>query len=86
MPFLNETLIKLGLSFESSVCGDKISILDGHAICIEGHIALKLYSSDSIVVRLKKNSLTILGKNLKINDVNQYELHVTGDIKSVSRE
>ncbi|MFA5449421.1 MAG: YabP/YqfC family sporulation protein [Clostridia bacterium] len=87
MSILNNIIIKLGLSLEDCVGGDRISIFDGKGVFIEGHRGIFSYTDEQLVVKLKRGKVTVDGAALKIVELNNAEIYITGGkINAVTRE
>ena len=85
MSFLSNTLLKLGVNPENLIGGNKITLYDGKGIFIEGHNGIFSYEPNQIIVKLKKENLSVEGKGLKIIEINKDELYIVGKIIKIER-
>ena len=86
MSFYNSILKKLNINPENNIGGNKISLFDGKGALIEGHNGIFSYAPTEIIIKLKKQNLTLNGNNLKVAEINKDELYITGQILKVDFE
>lgn len=83
MGFFNEKIVKLGLDPNDCVGGYRVTVFDRCGALIEGHKGILSIDKNEITVRLKKTSLTVKGKNLKIVEINPSEIYVSGSVSAL---
>lgn len=86
MPSYNDIIIKCGLPLSDCIGGEKISIVDFSAVLIEGHKGIFSYSTEEIIIQLKKSRLIIGGASLRIIEINCDEIYIGGELLRIERQ
>lgn len=60
----------------------KLTIKGGRVALIEGHKGILKYDENSISVKIKRGTLLLNGTSLIIDEINEEEISVKGEIKS----
>ena len=74
---------KLGLSDDIFRGAEIISMVGKRNLVLENYVKVVLYEEDKIVVKTKKNYVTVEGVNLKIEYMMDIELRISGRIDKV---
>ena len=76
-------IMRMGLPIEETV-GFKITVCDMKGVLVEGHGGLLSYSSEEIVLRIKRSKkLALSGEDLTLNEVSCEEAYIRGKLKSI---
>ncbi len=74
---------KLSMPNELTYEWTKITMLENKEIFIEGKNSIVDYYDNYIKIQTNNIYIILDGKNLKINDINDYELLISGNISNV---
>jgi len=66
--------------------GTSVSIFDFKKVYITGYTRLGKIDKNEVVVEMRKNIITIFGKNLLVKLLQKKEIYVVGKIKSVVKD
>jgi len=80
MSFIDEIKDKIKLD---ATTGYRILILAGKGICVEGHRGIYEISDTVIRFKVKNGSVSVGGEELKIKEISESEIYITGKIKGV---
>lgn len=86
MSIYNNIILKAGMPIHDAIGGSKLTIVDFSTILIEGHRGIFRYTSQEIIIQLKKGRLILTGEKLTIEEINQEEILIKGDISHFARE
>jgi len=62
---------------------NKITLIAGKELLIEGHKGILSYSENEIIIRVRHGKIELLGEKLFIKEINEDEVLVTGCVDSV---
>ena len=83
MAFLDNVIEKLKITSNTLLSNYAISVYGGEGVHIEGHKGVGYMSSEEIVFKVKKGTISIKGDALKIKEIDTYDAYVTGKITGV---
>lgn len=81
MSYIDDLKTKLNID---KIAGYRLSLIAGKGIIIEGHKGLYHLSEDEVKIRIRKGSITILGKDLTIKEISSTEIYILGSIEGIN--
>lgn len=81
MSFFNDFLNKFNLSLVDDKI--KIQLIFGYGVMIFGDFKIKNLSEELVVLKSKKEMISIVGANMKMKEISKGEVFLIGDIKSI---
>lgn len=81
--FLNDISRLTDLPVEEVLSGFRVVFLSGRALYIEGIVKIITLDKESMVFKLKKGCIKIVGHNMTIKDLNIGSVMVVGSINCI---
>ena len=81
MSFFNDFLNKLNLSLVDDKI--KVQLIFGYGVMIFGDFKIENLSEELVVLKSKKEMISIVGANMKMKEISKGEVFMIGDIKSI---
>lgn len=80
---LEKTAAALELPPEVALDEVKLSVVGGRELRAANHRGIMIYESERIVFRCRGGSVTVSGKGLRINELNDEYLRISGQLLGV---
>lgn len=81
MSFFNDFLNKFNLSLVDDKI--KVQLIFGYGVMIFGDFKIENLSEELVVLKSKKEMISIVGANMKMKEISKGEVFLIGDIKSI---
>lgn len=81
--FINEFAKFIDLPFEEVLSDYKYLNVGGKLVCVQNYTKIISYSTEKIVLKVKRSILNIEGENLTIKELEKNNLIVSGKISNI---
>lgn len=81
MSFFNDFLNKFNLGLVDDKI--KVQLIFGYGVMIFGDFKIENLSEELVILKSKKEMISIVGANMKIKEISKGEVFLIGDIKSI---
>ena len=85
MAFIDNIRDIFGIGIDEITSGAVVTVYIGKGVHIEGNVKVTSFSSDQISLKLKKHTICITGKDLRIYEIDNYDVYVIGEVIGLSR-
>ena len=82
--YIEELINVAKLPFNEIVNDSKLLLISNKAFYLSNYKKLLDYSTSKIAVKIKKGTITIIGENLEIQQINKGEIIIKGSVYSIN--
>lgn len=82
--YIEELINVAKLPFNEIVNDSKLLLISNKAFYLSNYKKLLDYSTSKIAVKTKKSTITIIGENLEIQQINKGEIIIKGSVYSIN--
>lgn len=79
-----ESASNLGLVVSEVLSGYRFTVYSGHGVHVEGHRGVLFFDDERVVLKQKKSTLKIEGEGLKIRELSDRDVYVSGKVFSLT--